>query len=124
MAFTETERVQIRRWLGFPALYIQADPRLESAITTIQSTAEGGGRPDNSTELAVRGYLATLATYEARWTDMREAFEASKTDDLVTDHARAQMMLERSMRLYVGYIADTMDISPRRDVFTPKSPLY
>lgn len=124
MAFTETERVQIRRWLGFPALFLQQNPRLESAMTAVQSIADGGARPDSTTEVAIRGYLATLATYEARWADMREAFEASKTDELVTDHARAQMMLERTMRIYVGHIGDALDTSPARDVFTPKSPLY
>lgn len=122
MAFTEAERVQLRRWLGFPALYQQADPRLESAITAVQSVGDGGSRPDNTTEVAVRGYLTTLAAYETRWADMRDAFEASRTGDIVTDHARAQAMLERSMRLYIGFIADVVDIAPRRDVLTPKPP--
>lgn len=120
MAFTEAERVSIRKWMGYPALYLSVDARFESAITSIQSLADGGSRPDNSTELAVRGYLAKLAAYEARWVDMLETFEAATVDEVKVDAARAQLAMQAAMRLYVGFIADVMDLAPRRDVLTPK----
>ena len=61
MAWAEADRAVIRHYLGFSALFLQADPRLEAAIGAVQSLADGGTRPDNSTELQIRGWLAKLA---------------------------------------------------------------
>lgn len=121
--FTEAERVKVRRWLGYPPLFLQQNPRLESAMTAVQSEADGGARPDDASEVAIRGYLAKLDTYEARWLDMLEAFEASKTDELVTDHVRAQLAIQQVMRIYIGHISDALNTPPARDVLSPASPI-
>lgn len=60
MSFTESERDQIRTYLGFPRLFISANPFLESAMTSLQSTAQGGSYPDNTAELAVRAALQSI----------------------------------------------------------------
>lgn len=57
MSFQETDRVWIRHFLGYSALFLQADPRLENAITSIQAVAENGQRPDASSENFVKGLL-------------------------------------------------------------------
>ena len=62
MAWTEADRVAIRSYLGFADLFLQADPRLESAITSLQARVEGGTRPDVSAEAQVRRWLAMPAT--------------------------------------------------------------
>lgn len=61
MAFSETDRTWIRRYCGYPAIWVQAEPRLENAITAIQSEADGGGRPDASTENYVKGLVYGFA---------------------------------------------------------------
>lgn len=121
MAFTEAERVQIRRWLGFSALFTQAEPRLESAITAVQAANDGGSRPDNTTELAVRGYLADLAAIENQIRIRRDQVEADKVDESRIDTARGNAILRQEGRLYVGYLADALSTRPRRDVFSPPS---
>ncbi len=118
MAFTETERVQIRRWLGFPAIFQQADPILESAITAVQSTADGGARPDNSTELAIRGYLTELGTLETKWKDLYDQMQAFKLNNLTVDPLRGLAGIRQLGRQYVGHIADALSTKPRRDVFS------
>lgn len=124
MAFTEAERVQIRRWLGVPAIFVQAEPRLETAITTVQAVSEGGSRPDNTTELAIRGYLAQLATIETKWQAWLDEMEAHKVDEIVIDPIRGLAGLFKIGRNYVGHIADALDHPPVRDVFTTAPTVY
>ena len=116
--FTESNRVQIRRYLGFGALFHQADPRLENAITAVQSNADGGTRPDNSSELAILGYLAQLATIEQRWQRYYIQMQAGNVDEIKIDPLRGIAGLARLGRMYVGFISDALDTRPYRDVFS------
>jgi|SRR5579875_2166275 len=61
MAFSETDRTFIRHFLGFSAIFVQADLRLENAITACQSEADGGSRPDPSTENYIKGCIYGFA---------------------------------------------------------------
>lgn len=62
MAFSEQDRVQIRRFLGFSSIFIQADLRLELAIGAIQSLSEPPGvRPDSNSENYVKGLIYGIA---------------------------------------------------------------
>lgn len=61
MAFSETDRTWIRRYVGYGAIFIQAEPRLENAITATQSVADGGARPDASTENNIKGLVYGFA---------------------------------------------------------------
>lgn len=54
MAFTNAQKVQIRKWLGYPTLFRLEDVRLESAITVV------GNDPDAQAEAEV--ILAKLNT--------------------------------------------------------------
>lgn len=70
MTFSEFERDEIRSYLGFPRLYISANPFLESAITTIQPISEGGSAPDSSIENAVRAALQAIAAIDGYITQL------------------------------------------------------
>lgn len=61
MAYSETDRVWIRHFLGFSAIFTQADPRLENAILATQSITENGTRPDASTENYIKGVIYGIA---------------------------------------------------------------
>lgn len=62
MAFTETDRSWIRRYLGTGAIFLQAWPLIENAIGALQSTAEPPGtRPDSSSENALKALVYGLA---------------------------------------------------------------
>lgn len=57
MAYSELDRTYIRRYIGYGAVYVQSEPRLETAITSTQSIADGGSRPDSSVENYVKGLV-------------------------------------------------------------------
>lgn len=58
MPFSDAQKTQIRRYLGYPDVYRQANTRLESAIDVV------GGRPD--TQALIEADLAALATIETK----------------------------------------------------------
>lgn len=118
--YTEADRVKIRRWLGFSALYLQADPRLENAIKATQSVADGGTRPDDTTVLAIKDYLTKLDGIEVQWLKLtvEGGMQAGKVDELGVDPLRGFAGLKQVGRLYVGWIADALSTRPHRDVFT------
>ena len=118
MAFVEAERVQIRRWLGYSAMYASRDPILESAISSAQAVAEGGSRPDDRTEPAVRGWLAELTTLETRWKELYEQMQAAKLDDITIDPLRGLSGLFKIGRMYVGHLSDALSTPVKRDVFS------
>lgn len=55
--YSELDRTYVRKYVGFGAIFLQAEPRLENAITATQSVADGGARPDASTENYVKGIV-------------------------------------------------------------------
>lgn len=122
MAWNESDRATLRSYLGFPALFLQADPRLESAMTSVQSEADGGTRPDASTELQIRRWLAQLATIESRLEQLWDEAEALKVEELGVDPMRAMVLLRSEGRRIVGRIARALGTAPRHDVFSGAQP--
>jgi hypothetical protein len=122
VAFVEADRVQIRRWLGYSAMYASRDPIMENAITAAQSTADGGSRPDNTTELAIKGYVAQLGIIETKWQALYDEAEAYKVNELVVDPARGAAILKQFGRMYVGHLSDALSTPVKRDVFSAPMP--
>lgn len=61
MSYSETDRTYFRRYVGYGAIFLQAEPRLENAITATQSVSDGGARPDASTENYCKGIIYGVA---------------------------------------------------------------
>ncbi|SRR6266404_4020015 len=61
MAYTETDRAWIRRYMGTGAIFLQAVPLIESAVSATQSIAENGSRPDSSEENHIKGIVYGFA---------------------------------------------------------------
>lgn len=118
MAFVESDRVQIRRWLGVPAIFLQAEPRLETSITAVQSVADGGGRPDSSTETAIKGYVSQLQTLETKIQALYGQMQVVDAGKLSLDVLRGLAGLKSIGRWYVGQISDALSHAPVRDVFS------
>lgn len=59
--FSELDRSGIRWALGYSAIFLQADPSLENALTAVQSVADGGSRPDSNEENFCKGILYGFA---------------------------------------------------------------
>lgn len=123
MAWTEAERATIRHYLGFSAIFLQADPRLEQAITSVQSQAvPGGTRPDESTERQIRRWLTQLEKIEQRLEEVWEEAEALRVSDLGVDPHRGVVLLRSEGRRVVAGIARALATTPRHDVFSSAPP--
>ncbi|MCL2450476.1 MAG: hypothetical protein FWD17_16130 [Polyangiaceae bacterium] len=151
MAYSELDRTYIRKFLGFSAIYLQGDPRLENAILATSSVADGGGRPDSNAENAVKALLygtaaqagttgvtlgpdaqnVTFAT-PARpgLVNIKSALDglipisyALKADgEAEIDPARGAAILRRMGREMVAELADILSTPPRKDVFGTRRP--
>lgn len=121
-AFTEAERVTIRGYLGYSGLWLQADPRLENAITVVQAIANGGTRPDDSTEVAIRTLLTSLQTIDARLSDLWDQAHARGVDEVRVNPARGAAILRMEGRRLVHRLARHLDTQPRADVFSSTEP--
>ena len=115
--FTESDRVQIRKYLGYSALFLQLDPRLESAISTIQSVADGGTRPDSSSEDYARQLIASCQDVDTKLTNLDSMMGMGRMDDASFDPAKEDLRLRRKGRMYVFRLAKLLDTVPRANVF-------
>jgi len=111
MAFSATERVAIRKYLGAPAPFNALTVRLDTLITSVETSAD--------TVTAVQGWLTELASIEAAVKDLRAQMQVLGADDGRIDCLRAQAGLFKEGRYYVGLLAQTLTFPPLRDVFTP-----
>lgn len=116
--FQEIDRVYIRQYLGYADLWLQADPRLESAITCLQPVTDPGGtRPDASAENLVRATIARLIATDASIDALDDLVGTTKTDESEGNPAREDMRLRRKGRMLVYRLAKMLDTEPRGDVF-------
>jgi hypothetical protein len=119
MAFNESDRVSIRRLMGFSANFLQADPRLENAISSVQSIADGGTRPDNSTELAVKSTVTSLIAVETKLAALMDIATVGNVDEVKVDAARADALLCKNGRRLVTSLSVLLGLrGPRRDIFS------
>jgi hypothetical protein len=124
MAFLESDRVQIRQYLGFGALFLQLDNRLESAINSIQSIADGGTRPDSSSEVALKAIVTKLQAVDSAIDALSVQQGAHEVDEIKLDSARETLRLRMVGRQYVGRLARMLDTAPRSDCFATVPTLY
>ena len=120
MAFTEADRVQIRKYLGFAAIYIQAEPLLENAISAVQAVTDpGGSRPDNTTELDIKSLLVKLQAVDAKLDDL-DCLGTAQVGKIAIDPVRGQIAVRMRGRELVGRLANALALNgPIRDVFSP-----
>lgn len=122
MAFSESDRVKLRTAMGAPGIYLQAFPRLENAITAVQSIADGGTRPDNSTELAIKGWLTDLDDVETSLKALWGQAQVGDAKGVSLDAPRGARLLKTEGRRIIHKIASALSMKPLRDVFA-SSPL-
>jgi hypothetical protein len=127
MAFAESDRVQIRLYLGYPQIWLQADPRLENAITNIQAVSDGGTRPNPSpsaAEVQAKALVTQLQNVDAALTNLQTfvgTTEANGPGGAKIDAAREDARLRATGRMLVNRLAGIFDTVPGRDVFSSVS---
>lgn len=118
MAFTNAEKLAIKKWLGF-SLFQNADQRIDQAILAVQAVADGGTQADGSAVTEVRKQLGYLDQVEARQLDLHLQMAVGKVDEIEIDAARGAIALSMLGRQYVGIISGLLGLAPCRDVFSP-----
>jgi hypothetical protein len=134
VAFNEQDRVFLRTFLGFGGIFHQADPRLENAITSVQSVADGGTRPDSSTENFVKARvygqaavvgppaipaLRGLLQIEANIATLDVQAGARKAGKVDLDSFREMIRLRREGRRMAATVAYQLGMrGVRADVFS------
>lgn len=121
-AWTEAERANLRHYLGFSAIFLQADPRLENAITSVLAVADGGTRPDSATQVQIQGWLSDLATVDLRLKDLWIQAPASQVDEVKVNPAVGIALLRKEGRRMVNNIARALSTRPRADIYSSASP--
>jgi hypothetical protein len=124
MAYTEANRVQIRKYLGAGSVYLQLFPKLENAITATQSIADGGVRPDNSTETEVLSYVTKLQTIEVRLEELQIQMAVTQAgkDEVTLNNAQGVSLLRKEGRRMVGVISRMLACAPVFDFFSGQAP--
>jgi hypothetical protein len=122
--FSEYERVQIRTYMGSGAIYKQLFPKLENAITAIQSLADGGSQKDSSTENIVRVNLTKLDTLETKIESLHCQLQIVEAglDNVTLNATKALYVLKSEGRRYIGTIARILACAPVYDYFSSQTP--
>lgn len=120
MAFSEAQRVQIRMYLGYTGVYTDTFYKLEGAITSIQSSSDGGRMPDDSTEQLVVGAMAELVSISASIKKLRSTLHVEKVgaEGLELDTGKALRNLRVQGREQIGILSDVLTVPVLRDFFS------
>jgi hypothetical protein len=118
MAFTEAQRVKIRKYLGYAGLYLTYYSKLESAITTVQSEADGGSRPDGSTESLILATIAELEAIDTKLTALHEQVSVGGVDEIKLDPGKGIFLLRSEGRRKISVIANALSCAPLFDYYS------
>lgn len=111
MAFSETQKTQIRRYLGYPDVYRQANTRLESAIEVV------GSRPE--TQTLIEADLASLATIEAKLSgSVLSSAGVKKVDEIEFFQNGSLSVTRQEGRRICGRLSITFGVPIASDVFS------
>lgn len=110
MAFTEAQRVKIRRYLGAPAVYLTDEPLLENAMNAVEL------KPDSQAEALV--LLAALDTLDAKLLAVG-CLDTVQVGNIQMDPIRGQYYVRQVARTYAGRLAVLFGLNgPIRDAFS------
>lgn len=129
MAFSEQDRVAIRTYLGYPQIWLQADPRLEQAVSNIQAIADGGTRPNQPNgqgpsfaEMAARTLIQQLQQVDQSLLNLSSLMGGNAVGKIQVDAAREDNRLRALGRMFVARLAHMFDTVPVNDVYTALDP--
>ena len=110
MSFSDAQKTQIRRYLGYPDVYRQANTRLESAIDVV------GSRPD--TQSLIESDLAALVAIEAKLSGAVLSSAGVKKVDEIEFFQNGNISVTRSEgRRICGRMSVTFGVPLASDVF-------
>jgi hypothetical protein len=121
-AFTEKQKTLIRDALGFSAIFLQSDPRLETAINSICAVVDGGTRPDDSSQMEAMSIVDEIQSIYCELRAARKQVTVTGVNKIQIDAARGIIMLRSEGRRLVTRLSAILSTNPRRDIFSASSP--
>lgn len=117
--FSEATRVQIRKYMGFGNIYLQQDPRLENAISSLQQVPNGV-QPTADAETEVLNILTQLQQVDTAILNLsNQQGVLAANNGVRLNSAMETFRLQGVGRMYVGRLARMLDTFPRSDAFAP-----
>jgi hypothetical protein len=122
MAYAELDKSWVRHFVGYGAVWIQAEPRLDNALIATQSVADGGGRPDSSTENYIKGLVYGTAAVAGSQTGVTPGPASTTGVTFAMPAARGLIQIEANIAnqdVFLGALkADggEVEIDPVREV--------
>jgi hypothetical protein len=114
-AFTEDQKVKIRKYLGFSKLFASANPLLEGAIGAIEELNDGGAAVNDMTDA-----LTKISTIESQITTAQSVLLAWEvTGEIKVDAARALQALRKEGQTMINTLSFAFGIKPFRRYFYP-----
>jgi hypothetical protein len=111
MAFTGSEKQQIRQYLGYSELFKDIDPRLESQMNDI------GNAADQSAATRVRAHLTDLADVDTRLKNALDNLTLTKAEDVNFRGPEELEALRDHGRNVVQRMAIIFELEPKRDYY-------
>lgn len=121
VTFANSDKNQVRRWMGASHIFTQMWPKLENAMTSIQATSDGGSQIDDSAVVLVLGWITQLNSLETNEINLagQMAIINAGTDKVTLDAAGKGLYgIRKIQRRLIGHISDTLSCKPLRDIFT------
>ncbi len=109
MAFSDAQKAQIRRYLGFPDVFRYANTRLESAMDVV------GGRPEVQSQ--VESDLAAITQIESDLLSALPSAGIKKVDEVEFFERGQQQALRQEGRRLCGRLSTTMGVPLVGDAF-------
>lgn len=111
MAFTETQKVEIRTWLGWSERFHQENTALEMAMSAVGQIAEAQAK--------VEEILTKLDSIETAITSALGRLKALKVGSIGLPGEKEIAVLRQEGRRWVGKLADRFGVDVEDDVFSP-----
>lgn len=115
MAFTNTEKAEIRKYLGWNARWVQFDSALERAFAFVDNQSTGG---DTSSEDQARTLLGKIQTIENEIDSSRSRFKANRVGPIELNRAEVAQLIGRG-ESYIGQLARVFGVEVKGSALRP-----
>lgn len=109
MALTNSQKADIRLYLGWSARFLQVDSQLEGAIAAVQN--------DAAHEAQLTALLVEVANIDTKLKAAYPRLQASKVGSIELNSGEIGMLRSEGRR-FVGRMASVLGVDVRNDVFS------
>ena len=115
MSLTNTQRAEIRKYLGWNARWVQFDSALERAFLFVDNLTAGG---DDSSEVQALALLVKIQTIESEIDASRARFKANKVGTIELNRSEVGQLVGRG-EAYIGQLARIFGVEVKGSALRP-----